>query len=544
MPESSKKKANSAHVGVEKVVVDYLKAIGVRVSRGFCQKLILSHPDYPSVLSVADSLEKLGLDCKLARVPKHSLDRINFPYLTVGRSGNDPWNLIQSKTDLSGSVDGENTTEMLVFQIDGAAQIKNSEHEQQYLEDKKVNLWFSIFAVSALFLLTFGLFYFQIWQAGLLITSLVGAMIGYFLVAKEFGITYGLIETFCNRGKKSSCQKELNAQGSKVFKAMNLADVVFVYFLFLIALLLGSPAAIASHDHLNLFFMLSLLAIPVVIYSIYYQYFVLHVWCNLCLLTNAVLVSQAIIMSYAWYGNGSFTIDPILLIRPVALCTLLASLYLLVKHYAQQVNRGWIPEVKLSRLMYSPVTFSNLLYSQKRMAIRQFKHEIRLGNPTSPVKILMVSNLNCNPCKKALGPLFELLSVYPDRVSVSIRFVHPKPGHSGSSELLYVLNHWLQDLKGKPDELTKLQDMLTAWQHSSDSNFQARNGNGISPEAIELEKEHYQWTESLNLEKTPAFYVNGYELPSIYNVEDIVHLVPFLAELATVPAGITYEAKA
>ncbi len=67
---------------MEQVVVDYLKYLGIPVSEKYRKKIILSHPDYPSLLTISDTLEKLGIPSQIGRIEKRHLPKVEFPFLT------------------------------------------------------------------------------------------------------------------------------------------------------------------------------------------------------------------------------------------------------------------------------------------------------------------------------------------------------------------------------------------------------------------------------------------------------------------------------
>ena len=35
----------------------------------------------------------------------------------------------------------------------------------------------------------------------------------------------------------------------------------------------------------------------------------------------------------------------------------------------------------------------------------------------------------------------------------------------------------------------------------------------------------YEWSEKTNIEATPTFFIDGYQLPGIYKIEDLKHLL-------------------
>lgn len=65
---------------MEQVVVDYLKDLGISVSAEYCKKIIVSHPDYPSLLGVSDALERLGIPSQIGRIEEEHLSKIEFPF--------------------------------------------------------------------------------------------------------------------------------------------------------------------------------------------------------------------------------------------------------------------------------------------------------------------------------------------------------------------------------------------------------------------------------------------------------------------------------
>ena len=66
---------------VEKALADFLVSLGVPVSEKYVRKIIASHPDFPSLLSIADILQRLGIDHAVGRIEKETLAELPYPYL-------------------------------------------------------------------------------------------------------------------------------------------------------------------------------------------------------------------------------------------------------------------------------------------------------------------------------------------------------------------------------------------------------------------------------------------------------------------------------
>lgn len=57
-------------------------------------------------------------------------------------------------------------------------------------------------------------------------------------------------------------------------------------------------------------------------------------------------------------------------------------------------------------------------------------------------------------------------------------------------------------------------------------------------EGYELIDRWEQWFEQVEINQTPNFFINGYELPRLYHVDDLMGLIPGIVE-ALPKNGIT-----
>ena len=49
-------------------------------------------------------------------------------------------------------------------------------------------------------------------------------------------------------------------------------------------------------------------------------------------------------------------------------------------------------------------------------------------------------------------------------------------------------------------------------------------------EVEKLETQHYAWIEETEVNQTPTFFINGYEMPKEYLIDDLLAMVPSLAD--------------
>jgi len=72
---------------MEQAFADYLTALNIPVSRRYFRKRIASHPDYPSLLSISDTFEQLGIPHGVAHLEKEQLGTLTFPYVLYLEKG-------------------------------------------------------------------------------------------------------------------------------------------------------------------------------------------------------------------------------------------------------------------------------------------------------------------------------------------------------------------------------------------------------------------------------------------------------------------------
>src|SRR5690606_12931802 len=129
---------------------------------------------------------------------------------------------------------------------------------------------------------------------------LIGASVGGLLLLYEIDKHNPIIKQVCSGGNaKAGCHAVLDSAGGK-FLGVSWSLVGFTYFLGgTLLMLFATPDRNAYFPLLSL---LSLAALPYVVYSLFYQWKVVKQWCRLCLATQAILVVQAGLVLYeGWW---------------------------------------------------------------------------------------------------------------------------------------------------------------------------------------------------------------------------------------------------
>ena len=524
---------------MEEVISSFLRNQKIPISKDYCKKLILSHPDHPSLLSIADTFERLGINYNVSRFKKEDLEGLDFPYLLPLSMGQGEIISIENQADFEKKQDELQYWDGVVIRTESKPVLTDAENKESYAKDRllKVLTGFFITTITAILLWPF-IQFFSWLHTILLLVAAAGGAVGYVLIAKDLGIKYQTVESFCNTGKNSNCDQILNSSGATVFGFIKLSDAAVTYFISQITLLHISLILPGARESV-LFTLsaLSVLAVPVILFSLYYQYFKAKVWCKLCVAVISVLAVQIGIFGYGWYALNSFEasqVYPVAVIISLLTFLLIGAGILLIKNQVEKAREAERNEIKALRVKHNVHLFTHSLSHQKSIDTPSFNHELMLGSPDAPIKIIMASNLYCKPCKEQHEVISKLISSYADKVSVTLRFVRSgKNLVERPNSLQYLIWYWLQNIYGKSNEPERVDSMMHHWYAYMDlEKFKTKYPieTAFDYGLIEsIESQHYDFAELNGIRRTPTFFINGHLLPVTYGLEDVLAMVPGLA---------------
>ena len=232
----------------------------------------------------------------------------------------------------------------------------------------------------------------------------------------------------------------------------------------------------------------------------------------------------------AYAGKVSLVgLSPVMLITLALVALVIFSGVMLVKTSIEKYEKLSQLGGSGNKVKHTASVFISLLIKQKKINTQPFKSEMLLGNPDAPIKIIMASNLYCNPCKKQHEIAAQLINMYPDKVNVAMRFV--KSGKEEGS-VGYLLGYWHQTIYGKDDEFKKTMNLMHDWFELWDlqkfmKKYQVTHND---TEGTKQAVQHYTWIEETAVRQTPTFFINGYAMPKEYTIEDLLAMVPSLAD--------------
>ena len=161
-------------------------------------------------------------------------------------------------------------------------------------------------------------------------------------------------------------------------------------------------------------------------------------------------------------------------------------------------------------------------------------HSPSFGNPDAPVHIVEFLDPACGTCRQFYPLVKTLMAEHPGRIRLSVRYA---PFHPGSDQVVKILEAARKQAQFR-QALEALLSAQADWvvNHSAqvDSVWKHLDGLGLdmnriradmnSPEIAELIAQDLADAKTLNVTKTPEFFVNGKPLPS-FGFDELKKLV-------------------
>ncbi len=523
-----------------KGTISFLQLLQVKVNNSTVNDTLQSHPDWPSLLSISDSLKKWNIPNAAGRIEKNEIDQLPVPFIAYTHDREYPLAIITDIKDgvvfyKTGKTGSEQTTKRLkteeFFKIwDGVyliAEPTSASGEKDFALIKKRQLVKQVipFVLLAGILLFFILCLTQAIQAAQLNSLAIylqfallvtGFIVSCLLLWYEIDKNNAALKKVCTGITKGNCDAILSSKQSKVFSWLSWSEVGFFYFAgSLLNLVFAGNNLPAALDLLN---WLSLLALPYTIFSIYYQWRVVKQWCVLCLLVQLLLMLGA--------ANTIFAGIPTTFHLPsfsLLLFLLPALAWYVVKPSLLNLQKAKKEKREHLRLKFNTEIFDTLLKKQKKIANPADDLGIVLGNPAAENEIIKVCNPYCGPCSTTHPAIEKLLE---ENKNVKARIVFTATNEENDHTAKPV-KHLLAIAASNNQELTKAA--LDDWYLASKKEYELfaakypLNGElKLRSEKIEMMN---KWCRATDIQFTPTIFINGYQMPDVYSVGDLQYFL-------------------
>lgn len=501
-----------------------------------------SHLYSPSIITIKDILYKYGVDSEGIRKGSYSYSDFEYPFICSIQDISwhrekfvfvdyvDKYNISYIDPEVGTSIkvplkEFEEIDTGIIILLEKSKEFRG---DLTTIRESKIDtqriLWYSliIIIVSSILLTIYAAIfhpprYFWI-NIFFLISSIIGASSSTLLLLYEIDKLNPFIKEVCGGTSKLNCSAVISSDSSK-FLGIRWSIIGTGYFItsFITVFLFFQNIQIAS-----VWSTLSILILPYVIYSLYYQKIIIRQWCRLCLIVQAVIICNAL-SSFVFLSLGTslslFEPYQFLSVSILIIAVILSLNYIF--YIFQGAKDGYRYKKLWKRLRYNPDIFHLLLRKSKRVEFDPSKLGITIGNPNAEIELIKVCNPYCAPCSKAHKDLEQLLI---KNGTIRIRTIFTASGEPDDAKNLPVLLFLETQKKMGQKALNKV---LSDW-YTSEKDFTAFSRkypiNLNIDNNLDDIKAMYTWCNKMKIRATPTLFINGNELPEDYRIDELEHI--------------------
>lgn len=514
-----------------KIAYDFLRASKVSVSQKYLRERLESHSQYPSLVCLTDILDEFGIENHPLRInaPEKWKD-LELPFLAhvVTKDGTTDFELIKTRSKSGPNVDFLKKWTGVVLMIGDEKKINHKEHNSQYKNERKqVKAIRLLLVMIVMFVLSTQLISGELFLLIHLMFSFIGLFFSCLIVAQSLGLNNNLTKLFC-QVQESGCNAVLNSKLGKFGGTIGLGDLAVIYF-FGSILYLTFSISFPIIERVTLMFLVNLLAFLFTPISIIYQ---LHLksWCKLCLAILVVIWLQTVNLTWHIYDMKFYflTFPRISLIVYLffGLSMLLASFWIIIKPFKIEEKESLHQKIRIRKWKQDPSWFDALLPLHKKINDAVWVKEIYYGNPSGVLQIIVVSSPYCAFCAKAHSELEAILEKHPHDIGVRVRFTlksydRVNQDYKAVLNILGVYDEvvWKKNLdsNSKP-----MKSIISNWYKKQDLSDWSSAGYSFNQEVVDsLIRKSGRWASGMGVNQTPAFFINGHEMPNPHTFQDL-----------------------
>lgn len=511
-----------------------IRSLSINVTGTTIENTVESHPFYPSLDSISDSLIKWKINNACIEVEENKLNDLPTPFIAhTNYNGGHFFVVTDVKIDIT-YLDNEGrkklkSREDFLKEWSHIVLLPYAEPdagETVYHKKRREEFWRRNYLLVSLgfgflVILLYGIINFDsgdIWPGILMFLTFIGAFISGVLSWADVTRDNAVLREFCTSEKNTGCNAILNSKAARLFGVIGWSEIGFLYFtgefIFLLSYY-GQPGL-----SISLFSWINVVALPFIIYSILYQWHA-RKWCPVCITVQVILIFQMLVcyITNSPYLASFSTFNISLLI--LAFISFISPLliWLFIKPLLRKARSADNYKKEVSRLKYNPQLFYSILQNQKKVIEPTEGLGILMGNPEAKHTIIKVCNPYCRPCAKTHSDIEEVLEIN-NNIKLQIIFTAE---NNNKDEQATPVKHFmaLNDM----DDKKLIQKALKDWYAAEVKNYAAfAQKYPVKENLTEYGKKletMNNWCKKMSIKYTPTFFVDEYEMPKLYNINDM-----------------------
>lgn len=516
----------SMSVSISTTVYSWLRELKIPVSKTYLKQQLHSHPDYRSLLSITDTLDELGIENAAVQIQKDQLHEVPTPFLAHLNGYVGEFVVVKNRDNVEQQFPGfYERWGGVIVSAEKSLNWSHKENNEQISKDSKTERTLVLtLCIFAIFILFSNILSFHWAKAGLMLIAAAGIFVSWMIVSKDLGIENKIADQVC--GKDADCNSVIHSKITKLPFNFGWSDTGIIYFPFLLMTLLITSF---NSSLAGIYFLLGLFATVGILFtliSVYYQGWVIKKWCRLCLITGALLWLQVLVLmpqtsTLFKYGFVKIAITDVTLVSFILF--IITSTWSWLKQEIKKNKKLEAENFAAKRFRRNPNIFNSLLEKQKKLNVNPEDLGIVLGNPAASNTIIKICNPYCHPCAKAHTVIDKLLE---ENSNLKV-------------QILFKATDDDKDIKAKPvkhlmalnekNNTALMQRALNDWYLADKKDYDSFAGKYVLNGELENQGARLSamkdWCEKMKIGFTPTFFVNGYQLPQHYSIEELKYFL-------------------
>lgn len=484
--------------------------------------IYLSHPNYPSLFSVTDSLDILRIENMAANVPKNQLENLPEHFIAAIQDKDGEIFVFVNKKNNSivyeTESDEKHTVTLEEFRELWNGLILAVEKNENITDIKKSGIKSSVSVglLSAVFLLSNFTYEFNFYEFIFRTLSFIGLFTSIFILLEKNEDGNELVSKICSFNSKTSCDSVIKSKDSQITKWLDFTDLPILFFA--INFIAGSLANLSF----GIIGLLSLVSLPICVYSIYLQKTKLKKWCVLCLIVSSLILAQSLLYILN-LNNLSTTLSKATHYLIIAMAC--SAIWFPIKKIMSERKKLADKNKELSRFKRNFNLFDFLSTEIKEPQQLASLQPIYFGNPEASLTFRLFLSPSCGHCHTAYQKAKDFIGKYPEKIRLAVYFnlnienmENPYVAIAKNLQQIHLSNGNIrQAIEDWHIQNLDIEKWLKKWKQEI-----------ISEEAeAELNKQ-YEWCAKNEFNYTPVKIIDHKLLPKEYELEEIKY---FLSEL-------------
>ncbi|WP_166670846.1 vitamin K epoxide reductase family protein [Olivibacter sp. XZL3] len=511
------------------------KLINLKITNATFEHELIGHPDFPSISALSFVLDRHHIDHFAANIGIDELSSIDVPFLAHIKEDKERFVVVRPiKKDFVNYYDplkdrwNRDKIEVFEKKWTGAAFfIEESDTREKFYSTKHIIEIFEKFlpiivSIYILGLTTFSFFHETEFNLQwLIVIKTIGMFVCIILHNHAKGTDSLLSKKVCSINSKASCTDVLSSPAGRFLGYVNMSQIGFLYFLttwtscFYVFFTQSSGL-------LSYIYTISLLAFPYVIFSLFYQLIYLKKWCPFCMTVLVILTTEALLsISYYLSGNASlsfydFVEKMFILFLPLIIWGIQQLWFSSDRDFA--VANGNYFRLKRKYDVFNEIM--NNSNSRRLLTSKPEEFPISIGPKDALTRFNIILNPYCPICAKSYLSFYDQYPQIRDKLGIEISFMVDDRDRKSNRYLFAgeLISYYIE--YGQAPFLDALKD----WFLKQNERLWRKKYRSAGQKKDQIDA-HVSWCLKNRISYIPTYFINGTEVPTVFEIEDLEYIV-------------------